>query len=75
VGGRTVAHTKDIVNNMLVHEYNFVSSTVNEMKYFHCTTCGTFYCQLYGKSVDASATQNHRIDNSGYKQIMCTIES
>ena len=60
---------------MLIHEHNLVSWTIKKMKYFHCTTCDTFYCQLCGKSGDASVTQNHRIDRSEYKQIMCPIES
>ena len=45
-------------NEMLVHEHYLVPTTINEIKCFHCINCGTIYCQLCGKSIDASATQN-----------------
>jgi hypothetical protein len=62
VKGRTVAHTKNTVKIKSVHEHIFVPTIINEMEYFRCITCGTVYCQLFGKSLDASATQNHQVD-------------
>ncbi|MGC2572030.1 MAG: hypothetical protein WA364_11010 [Candidatus Nitrosopolaris sp.] len=50
-------------DEMLVHEHYLVPSRINEMKYIHCISCGTIYCQLCGKSVDARAAQHHQIDN------------
>jgi hypothetical protein len=52
---------------MLVHEHTPISTTINEMKYIHCITCGTIYCQLCGKSLDAGANQSHQIDKLEYK--------
>jgi hypothetical protein len=47
---------------MSVHEHNLVPTIINEMEYFRCITCGTVYCQLCGKSLNASATQSHQVD-------------
>ena len=43
-----------------------VPTIINEMEYFRCITCGTVYCQLCGKSLDANATQNHHVDKFEY---------
>jgi hypothetical protein len=58
---RTVAHARNIMNIMLVHDHDLVPTTMNEMKTFRCNTCGTIYCQLCGKSLIPRATQNHKI--------------
>jgi hypothetical protein len=52
---RTVTHTKNTVKIMSVHEHNLVPTIINEMRYFRCITCGTIYCRLCGKSLEASA--------------------
>ena len=57
---RTVAHAKNIMNIMLVHEHDLVPTAMNKMKTFRCTT-GTIYCQLCGKSLIPRTTQNHKI--------------
>jgi len=57
---RTVAHAKNIMNIMLVHEHNLVPTTMIEMKCFCCRTCGTIYCQLCGKSIIPEADRNHK---------------
>jgi hypothetical protein len=59
---RTVTHTKNTVKIMSVHEHNYVPIIINEMRYFRCITCSTVYCQLCGKSLEASTTQNHEVD-------------
>jgi hypothetical protein len=59
---RTVVHSKDTVKITSVHEHNLVPTIINEMGYFRCITCGTVYCPLCGKSLDASATQSHQVD-------------
>jgi hypothetical protein len=41
---RTVAHARNIMNIILVHEHNLVPTTMNETKSFYCNTCGTIYC-------------------------------
>jgi len=61
---RTVTHTKI----MSVHEHNLVPTIINERRYFRCITCSTIYCQLCGKSLDASATQNHHLDKFEYNK-------
>ena len=61
VEGLTVAHAKDIMDIMLVHEHNLVPTTMNEMNTFCCNTCGTIYCQLCGKSLVPRAAQFHKI--------------
>jgi hypothetical protein len=57
---RTVAHARNIMNIILVHEHNLVPTTMNEMKSFCCNTCGTIYCQLCGKSIIPMAARNHK---------------
>jgi hypothetical protein len=59
---RTVTHTKNTVKIKSVHEHSLVPTIINEMEYFRCITCDTIYCQLCGKSLDASTTQNHQVD-------------
>jgi hypothetical protein len=63
---RTVGHAKNTVKITSVHEHNLVPTMINEMKYFHCITCGTIYCELCGKSLEASATHNHQVDKFRY---------
>ena len=43
-------------------EHYLVPLIIDEMNCLHCINCGTSYCQLCGKSIDASATQNHQLD-------------
>jgi hypothetical protein len=50
---------KNTVKIMSVHEHNLVPTIINEMRYFRYITCSTIYCRLCGKSLEASATQNH----------------
>ncbi|MGC2575046.1 MAG: hypothetical protein WA364_26355 [Candidatus Nitrosopolaris sp.] len=61
IEGRTVAHAKNIMDIMSVHEHYLVPTTMNEMNTFCCNTCGTTYCQLCGKSLIPRAAQIHKI--------------
>jgi len=58
---------------MLGHEHTLVSTRINEAKYIHCITCGTIYCRLCGKSLDAGTNQNHEIDKLQYKHRRCIL--
>jgi hypothetical protein len=55
---RTVIHTKNTTKIMSIHEHNLVPTIINDMRYFRCITCSTIYCQLCGKSLEASTTQS-----------------
>jgi hypothetical protein len=56
---RTVVHARNTVKIKPVYKHS-LPTIINEIEYFRCITCSTIYCQLCGKSLDASATQNHQ---------------
>ena len=57
---RTVAHAKNIMNIMLVHEHNLVPTTMNKMKTFVILVVQ--YIVNYAASLSfQGATQNHKI--------------